>query len=109
MIDAHFSFGDNGSPQGFVISGHSGWADPGSDIVCASVSSAVMLVCNTLTDFFGEDVGAVAEYNRIELTLRSGAVLSEYAAKLINSLITHLKFISEDYPGTVRVTEDRLR
>ena len=36
--------------QGFKISGHSGYAQEGSDIVCAAVSSASLMVANTITD-----------------------------------------------------------
>lgn len=36
--------------KGFEISGHSGYSEIGSDIVCASVSSAAYMVANTLTE-----------------------------------------------------------
>ncbi len=38
------------------ISGHSGYADEGSDIVCAYISSAVELVMFILIDEFSADV-----------------------------------------------------
>ena len=48
MIYAEF-FTRQEKLYGFKISGHAGYADKGEDIVCASVSSAVQLVANTIT------------------------------------------------------------
>ena len=36
-------FNHDGRINGFAVSGHSGYAEEGSDIVCAAVSSAVKL------------------------------------------------------------------
>ncbi|MFQ8600843.1 MAG: ribosomal-processing cysteine protease Prp [Oscillospiraceae bacterium] len=41
--------------KGFEISGHAGYAGHGRDIVCASVSSAVMLTANAVTEVAGID------------------------------------------------------
>ena len=35
---------------GFTVSGHSDYAQEGSDIVCAAVSSAVIMSANTITE-----------------------------------------------------------
>ena len=51
MIRAEFRK-DGDRLSGFTISGHSGFADAGKDIVCAAVSSASQLVCNTITDHY---------------------------------------------------------
>ncbi len=40
----------NGELVGFRITGHSGFAESGSDIVCASISSVAYMVANTITD-----------------------------------------------------------
>ncbi|MCR5807661.1 MAG: ribosomal-processing cysteine protease Prp [Oscillospiraceae bacterium] len=107
MIYAEFYFKDDDTPVGFKVSGHAGWAESGSDIVCAAVSSAVELTCNTVTDFFGFDcyVGVNGEYNSIELYLPEYTPkIPDYAVKLVCSLKSHLEHISEDYPGTVEVS-----
>ncbi len=36
---------NNGTILGFVVSGHSGYAGEGSDIVCAAISSLSQMVC----------------------------------------------------------------
>ena len=49
MITAEF-ITKQSKPYGFLIKGHAGYDDNGKDIVCASVSSAVQLVANTITE-----------------------------------------------------------
>ena len=38
-------FKSKGNIQGFVVSGHSGYASEGSDIVCSAISSLSQMVC----------------------------------------------------------------
>ena len=38
---------------GFEVSGHSGYAEEGSDIICSSVSSVAYMVANTVTEVIG--------------------------------------------------------
>lgn len=52
MIEAEF-FSSNGEICGFCISGHSGYSEEGSDIICASVSSAAYMTANTVTEILG--------------------------------------------------------
>lgn len=40
----------NGELVGFRITGHSGFADSGSDIVCSAISSAAYMAANTVTE-----------------------------------------------------------
>ena len=49
MIRAEF-FYKKGEPRRFVVSGHAGYAENGKDIVCASVSSAVQMAINGITE-----------------------------------------------------------
>ncbi len=84
----------DGAFTGFEISGHAGYGEAGSDIVCSAVSSAVMLVCNAVTDFFGADADVTVEENRIVLRLNSFDKPSE---RLLESFHVHMENIAEDY------------
>lgn len=86
----------NGSIFGFVATGHAGYGTEGNDIVCAAISSAVELVCNTVTDFFRADADVAVGENRIELRLNSSDEASE---KLLQAFHSHAEAISEQYPG----------
>jgi len=46
-------FNHDGRINGFAVSGHSGYAEEGSDIVCAAVSSAVNFAECTINDVLG--------------------------------------------------------
>ena len=46
-------FNHDGRIHGFSVSGHSGYAEEGSDIVCAAVSAAVTFAECTINDVLG--------------------------------------------------------
>lgn len=104
MINAEF-FKKNSGFIGFKISGHSGYSDSGSDIVCASVSSAVQLTANTITDFFSIDADVSAEGETINLKISDYCEFSSnsFSHKLINSLLVHLDLISQEFDGTINI------
>ena len=81
---------------GFEVTGHAGYGDAGNDIVCSAVSSSVMLVCNTITDFFKADAVVSVGENRIVLRLNSSDKPSE---ELLHSFHVHMENIAEEYPG----------
>ena len=99
MIKASF-FRKNNSLTGFSISGHSGYADSGSDIVCASVSSAAQLTANNITDFFHIQAKVSAEDNTLSLRLE---MPSDDADRLIRGLAAHLELISEEFQNYVDI------
>lgn len=86
-----------GKLTGFSISGHAEYDDEGSDIVCAGVSSAVMLICNAATEVFRLKADVSAKDNLIAF---SGDVSAD---RLVRSLMIHLKALSEAYPENISV------
>ena len=97
MVEARFIFAD-GKPIGFSVGGHSGYDRSGRDIVCASVSSAVMLTCNAVTEVFKVGAKVDVENDRISLRLDSA---SENGMLLIESLRIHLEALSVEYPKNI--------
>lgn len=90
---------------GFEASGHAGYGAAGNDIACAAVSSAVMLVCNTITDFFREDAEVSVEENRI--TLKLGGAADSSSQRLLQSFYEHMKTVNEDFPKvTVKIIRE---
>ncbi|MBP3272559.1 MAG: ribosomal-processing cysteine protease Prp [Ruminococcus sp.] len=102
MIDAQFyRSGQTQKLLGFGISGHAGYADEGFDIVCASVSSAVMLTANDITEVFGLDAKVRDENN--EILLKLGEDKDGTGDKLLLGLLTHMYLLSQQFPDSVKV------
>ncbi len=101
MITASF-FKSNGKLVGFRISGHSGYAESGSDIVCAAVSAMTMLTVNNITESFGilSTVTAEEESATIDFKL---VLEDERGCILIAGLKRELEALANDYPKNIRV------
>lgn len=100
MIKVSFFISDN-LISGFEISGHSGSANAGEDIICASVSSAAYMAANTVTDvlFINADIEVEDGYMRLSLNEK----LSE-AQQILKGLRLHLESLAGDYPKNIKVT-----
>lgn len=90
---------------GFAVSGHAGYAESGQDVVCASVSSAVMLTANNITESFGEAQGVKAKVQVLEddILLKLTEDTEGAGDRLLLGLLTHLYMVSEEFPGALRV------
>lgn len=85
---------------GVTIRGHAEYADSGQDIVCAAVSSAVQLTANTVTEIFKIPADVSAAKNTISIRLPEQA---PEGVSLLEGLLLHLREISKDFPGTIRI------
>ena len=88
---------------GFCISGHSGFAEEGSDIVCAAVSSAAFMTANTITE--------ILNIEPVELSVDDGNMylkLDELSAHkcsdIMRGFVLHLSSLSEQYKKYIKVT-----
>ena len=88
---------------GFSISGHSGYAEEGEDIICAAVSSASYMTANTITE--------VLKVKPLELFVSDGNMclkLDELSAHkcsdIMRGFVLHLSSLSEQYKQYIKVT-----
>lgn len=100
MINVKFFIDQNDMPVGFTVSGHAGYADFGKDIVCASVSSAVMLTVNTAMQNFNISADLNVGDNVVSCKFKES---SSDGAKLLLGLKAHFDALSEDYPKSIKV------
>ncbi len=102
MTKVKFIDSENGL-CGFDISGHS--TDSSEDeegrLVCASVSSAVYLVANTVTEIIG-DIPDVLTVNDGEMKLHLNNPSTE-TVMLLKGLKLHLEELSKDYGNNIRI------
>lgn len=101
MIIADFFKDPDNTLKGFRITGHAGMADYGRDVCCASVSSAVMMAANTVTEAFGIDAKVSAEEDEIMLKLRNDG--KGDGDRILLGLLTHLYFLCDEFPGRIKV------
>ncbi|MBQ3918683.1 MAG: ribosomal-processing cysteine protease Prp [Oscillospiraceae bacterium] len=98
MITAVFT--KSGSTAGFTLTGHSDLAEHGSDVLCAAVSSAAMLICNTVTDVLCDPTAEVSvEDDRISLTC------AQKGTDMVSALLLHMQLLSQQYPGNILIKE----
>ncbi len=103
MISAVFYRASDGSYTGFKISGHAGLADKGFDVACASVSSAVMLTANTITDVYGLEADISVNENKIIFMLAKDDA-DKNGGRLLQGLKLHLEQIGKEFERAINVT-----
>ena len=93
---------------GFSISGHSGYAEAGSDIVCAAVSAVVTMAEATINDVCGAKAKVRVrdqENARITLTLPSSCDEEDTVQAVLSGLLVTLLNLKEQYPDYIEVLE----
>lgn len=102
MISVRF-FEKQGKLSGVSVSGHAGYAAYGQDIVCASVTSAVQLTANGITEILKVPCDVSAQENCVTLMLGEALEGEEEALHFLQALYLQLSILAEDYPRSVKV------
>ena len=92
---------------GFSVSGHSGYAEAGADIVCAAISTAVTMAEAIINEVCGAKakVRVKQEDARITLTLPTSCDEEETVQAALSGLMLTLLSIKEDYEDYIEVLE----
>ena len=93
---------------GFSVSGHSGYAEAGSDIVCAAISAVVSLVEATIIDVCGAKAKVRVreqENARITLTLPASCDEEESVQAVLAGMMLTLCSMRVAYPDNIEVLE----
>ena len=93
--------------DGFVVEGHSGYAEEGSDIVCAAVSSAVTFVECTINDVLGNhaNVKMNEDEPRVTLTLPAACDDEDAVQAVLTGMMLTLCELRDAYPDYIEVLE----
>ena len=73
----------SGRLDGFVVEGHSGYAEAGSDIVCAAISAAVGLTECTINEVMGLGAPVKAKEESARISLKLPPKLNEASDNLV--------------------------
>ena len=100
-------FRENERITGFSVSGHSGYAEAGADIVCAAISTAVTMAEAIINEVCGAKAKVrVKEADaRITLTLPTSCDEEETVQAALSGLMLTLLNIKEDYEDYIEVLE----
>ena len=103
MISADFFVNNDGVLTGFTVSGHSGYAVEGRDIVCAAVSAMAYLTANTVTEVIGASPEIKEEDGLLSLKVKNGEEkLCEIPLK---GFYLQMKELVKQYPDYIRIKE----
>ena len=92
---------------GFSVSGHSGYAESGADIVCAAITAVVTMAEATINDVCGAKakVRVKDEQARITLTLPTSCDEEDAVQAVLSGMMLTLLSLREDYPDYIEVLE----
>ena len=93
--------------MGFSISGHSGYSEAGTDIVCAAISAVVGMTEATINDVCGgkAKVRVKEEDARISLTLPATCEEEEAIQAVLAGMMVYLCNLRDEYPDYIEVLE----
>ena len=92
---------------GFSVSGHSGYAEAGQDIICAAISAVVTMAEATINDVCGAKakVRVKEEDARVTLTLPASCDEEESVQAVLAGMMLTLIGMRDDYPDFIEVLE----
>ena len=100
-------FNQDGRINGFSVSGHSGYGEEGSDIVCAAVSAAVQFAECTINDVLGNHANTKVREDepRITLTLPATCDDEDAVQAVLTGFMLTMCSLRDDYPDFIEVME----
>ena len=87
----------SGDLVGFRITGHSGFAESGSDIVCASISSAAYMTANTITEIIRVSAEIDVDENDGAMLLRVFQKDATACRDILQGFKLHMLALEEQY------------
>ncbi len=105
MICSEFVIQDN-KVLAFSVKGHSGLAEAGSDVLCASVSAMAMLVINTLSEVFAAELALEIDEAKPLISCRLESVsedLRKGAEGILYGFYLQLQDLAEVYPKNLSI------
>ena len=98
---------ENERITGFSVSGHSGYSEAGTDIVCAAISAVVTMAEATINEVCGAKakVRVKEEDARVTLTLPASCDEEESVQAVLSGMMLTLISLREDYPDYIEVLE----
>ena len=87
----------------FFARGHAGWADSGSDVVCAAISALLQAAWLGLTEVAGFEVEAHREKGEFSLVWPAAARSDAGARAIVETAARSLEALAQQYPQSLKV------
>lgn len=106
MTNIEFSRNDCGNIVKVELSGHTGYGEDGSDIVCAAVSASLYMTLNGLEEVVGLQFGYEIKdgYSLIVIPGDTDAGKQREADVLLKSMMVFCGCLQDDYPENISLT-----
>lgn len=119
MISVRVRRAQDGFPEFFQVAGHAGYAESGSDIVCAAVSGIAQTAVLGVSELTSLDVDVKMKKGLLTCVLTRGSGGTRKApvesredeakAKaIVEAALLGLRRISEQYPDRLEIVEQRI-
>lgn len=83
-----------------TVSGHSGYAARGSDIVCAGVTALTQTLIESIVDLAADKIEYNISPGRVDINYGN---LSERSHTLVDSFFIGICMIADEFPDNVRI------
>jgi len=106
LVTVHIRKDSRGRLSSFLATGHAGWAEAGSDVVCAAVSTVLQAAWVGLTEVAGLKVSGMRRRSRLELVWPAAARSRPAVRAIARTAALSLGYLSVQYPDQLRVLEE---
>jgi uncharacterized protein YsxB (DUF464 family) len=107
MTEVRVRRAPDGSIAEFAVSGHSGYADRGEDIVCAAISALTQTALMGLEHVARHPYEGKIRDGFLSCRIKAGGTPDSFARAqaILETMVLGLKDIASGYPDYLRVTE----
>lgn len=84
---------------GFSLSGHAGFADSGSDIVCSAISVLVINSINAMEALAGEKMKVISDEKKGRIEVSFPDAPNEKSQLILDTMVLGLRSIRAQYGG----------
>ena len=108
MIEVTF-YSEGSRLTGFTVQGHSGLGDPGEDVLCAAVTSAVRLAECAVNDVLGLEAAVKVREKDASISLKLpgglGQTNESTCQTLLTAMMVYFTSLHEEYPDNIIVLD----
>jgi hypothetical protein len=102
VVEVEFREDSLGRLSSFVAEGHAGWAEHGSDVVCAAVSTLLQAAWLGLAEVAGVTVDGSRTAGRLTLSWPAQANEREDVRAIVATAALSIERLAAQYPDHVR-------